>query len=203
MAFRALFPQEVHIESMVGGGSRLTLPKRWALLALPVIVLVIGTWLFMARDVFIGQSSLVNEILRVLRAKPLGLGSLIFLAAWLAAWILFGIWVLAALVWLVAGRERVSVEQGTLTLEQVVGSVGRRRRYDLQQVTGLRTLSLAPRARTEGVVMPFGFASGSLAFDYGSRMVRWGGGLSEDDERTVIEWLGQLGVSRTAQPDRA
>ena len=121
MAFVPVPKLEPHIEPTMGGGFRLTVPKRRALY--PMLLLP---------------------------------------------------------VWLVAGRERVRVEQGTLTLEQVVGAVGRRCSYELRQVTGLRTLPQTSQELMVGNMTPFGFGrTGGLAFDYGTSTVRWGAGLDE------------------------
>ena len=110
-------------------------------------------------------------------------------------WILLGTYALANVAWLVAGREHVRIEQGTLILEQMIGSLGRRRRYDLSAVTNLR---LVPRTRVErmqGMTMPFGFGRhGSLAFDHGPRVVQWGGGLDEREARAIVGWLEEQNV---------
>jgi hypothetical protein len=86
------------------------------------------------------------------------------------------------------------IEQGTLTLEQVVGSVGRRRSYDLRQVTGLRALPQTSQELMAANMAPFGFGrTGALAFDYGTSTVRWGGGLDQAEARVIVERLGERG----------
>jgi hypothetical protein len=117
-----------------------------------------------------------------------------FMIALIASWTLLGGWALAALMWLVAGRERVQVEQGTLTLERGVGIVRRRRRYDLRQVTRLRVLS-EKEARMGLLLM----LTPGLAFDYGGRTVQWGLSIDEIEARVIVERLGELGVSRSEE----
>jgi hypothetical protein len=121
----------------------------------------------------------------------------LFMVVWLTAWTLSGGWAAATVAWLFAGRERLRIEQGTLTLEHVVGPVGRRRSYDLRQVTGLRTLPQTSQEMMAANMVPFGFGrAGALAFDYGTSTVRWGAGLDEAEARVLMERLAERGVRR-------
>jgi hypothetical protein len=186
MAFVPVPRLEPHIEPTTGGGFRLTLPKRRSLFPM----LFLPVWL-------VGWAIGEITVLRQLLAGPHLGGPSLFMLVWVAGWTLGGGWALATVAWLVAGRERVRVEQGTLTLEQVVGPVGRHRSYDLRHVTGLRTLPQASHELIAGKMTPFGFGStGGLAFDYGTSTIRWGAGLDEAEASVVVERLGARGVSR-------
>jgi hypothetical protein len=139
-------------------------------------------------------------VLRQLLLGPHSGAPDLFMLVWVTGWTLGGGFALATVAWLFAGRERVRVEQGTLTLEQVVGPVGRRRSYDLRQVTGLRAVAQTSQELMAGNMTPFGFGrTGGLAFDYGTSTVRWGAGLDEAEARVVVERLGERGVSRVVR----
>src|SRR4051794_28828176 len=116
MAFVPVPRLEPHIEPTMGGGFRLTLPKRRSLLPMLFLPIWLVGWA-------IGEVTVLRQLLAASDLGP----SALFTLVWIAVWTFGGGWALATLAWLVAGRERVRVEQGTLTLEQVVGPVGRRR----------------------------------------------------------------------------
>jgi hypothetical protein len=113
-----------------------------------------------------------------------------FLLALIVTWTLLGVWALAVLAWRVAGRERVRVEQGTLILEQMIGPLRRRRRYDLRQVSRLRLLP-----EKEARVGLFLMLTPGLAFDYGDRTVQWGLGINKAEAHGIIGLLGERGVN--------
>ena len=190
MAFVPVPKLEPHIEPTMGGGFRLTVLKRRALFPMLFLPVWLVGWAF-------GEVTVLRQLLS---GSYSGAPDL-FMLVWVTGWTLGGGWALATVAWLVAGRERVRVEQGTLTLEQVVGGVGRRRSYELRQVTGLRTLPQTSQELMVGNMTPFGFGrTGGLAFDYGTSTVRWGAGLDEAEARVIVERLGERGVSRA---DRA
>jgi hypothetical protein len=177
---------EAQIEHTTRGGLQLTVPKRRALFPMLFLPLWLGAWAF-------GEVVVVKQLF----SGPHSGAPDLFMLVWLTAWTLGGGWALATMAWLFAGRERVRIEQGILTLEHVVGPLGRRRSYDLRQVTGLRTLSQTSQELMAANMMPFGFGrAGSLAFDYGTSTVRWGAGLEEAEARVIVERLGEEGVSR-------
>jgi hypothetical protein len=179
---------EPQIEHTMGGGFLLTVPKRrawWPMLFLPLWLVA---WAF-------GEVTVLRQLLSGFHS---GAPSL-FMIVWITAWTLGGSWALATVAWLFAGRERVRIEQGKLTLEHVLGPLGRQRTYELRQVTRLRTLSQTSQDLMAANMTPFGFGrAGALAFDYGSSTVRWGAGLDEAEARVVVERLVERGVSREA-----
>lgn len=178
---------EPPIEPTMGGGFVLTVPKRRPLFPILFLPVWLVGWAF-------GE---VTTLRQVLTGSSID-GSSLFTLVWLTGWTLGGAWALAMLLWLVAGRERVRVEQGTLTLEHLLGPFGRRRRYDLQQVTRLRSMPQTGQDLMAANMTAFGFGTtGALAFDYGTSTVRWGAGLDEAEARVVIHRLTQRGVARS------
>ena len=112
------------IEPTMGGGFVLTVPKRRSVFPMLFLPLWLVGWAF-------GEVTALGQVLT--GSSPDG--SSLFMLVWLTGWTLGGGWAIATLVWLIAGRERVRVEQGTLTLEHLGGPIARRRRYDLQHIT--------------------------------------------------------------------
>jgi hypothetical protein len=174
------------IEPTMGGGFRLTVPKHRPLFLMFFLPVWLVGWVF-------GE---VTALRQVFVGGPPG-GSDLFMLVWLTGWTVGGAWALATILWLAAGRERVQVQQGTLTLEHVVGTLGRRRSYDLQQVTRLRALPQTSQELMASNMTAFGLGkTGALAFDYGTSTVRWGAGLDEAEARVIVERLTQRGVAR-------
>lgn len=175
---------EPQIESTAGGGFTLTLPKRRPVFMLLFLPVWLVGWAF-------GEITVLSDLL----AGEAPSGTNLFQLAWLVGWTLGGAWALGTFAWLLAGRERIRVEQGTLTLEHVISGLGRRRAFALAHVRNLRSLPQTGQELLMGNMAAFGFGPvGALAFDYGSSTVRWGAGLDEAEARVILERLGQRGV---------
>jgi hypothetical protein len=134
-----------------------------------------------------GELSVMRELLDPSNKEPAA-----FPIAWLVAWTAGGAFAALVLLWLIGGREIVSVTGMMLQIRYDVFGIGYNRRYDLSQV---RFLRLAPVAynvhdlRTTGAF--WGMGHGPIAFDYGSRTVRLGTGLDEAEARVVLEKLAE------------
>ena len=96
-----------------------------------------------------------------------------------------------ALLWLILGRERLTIREGVLGRRVEVGALGITRAYDLAKISHLRLAELPPGVWqvVRAGPFPIGPAGGSIAFDYGGRMERLGAGLAEDEVPALIEVL--------------
>jgi hypothetical protein len=108
----------------------------------------------------------------------------------LAIWFLAGAWFVLSLFWMLLGRERMVFSEGSVLVQQTLLGLGRRREFDLQQVTEWRVSPALIGGRSAASVTMFGLgSSGAISFDYGARTIRLGAGLDEAEARMV---LGQL-----------
>ncbi|MGH2687976.1 MAG: hypothetical protein ACRDKW_04095 [Actinomycetota bacterium] len=101
--------------------------------------------------------------------------------AFLAVWVVGSVHGAYAWLWQFAGREIVAVRPSSLVLRREIFGFGRSREYDLRHVRDVR---VSPATRG-------GIAIGPLAFDYGARTYRFGGGVDEAEARDLVRWVKQ------------
>lgn len=80
---------------------------------------------------------------------------------------------LLLLLWTLFGCETITLKPGWLVVRFEVFGLGRSREYDGGHVKDLR-VGLAPEAQGGAVGFLPGLGMGAIAFDYGSRVVRFG-----------------------------
>jgi hypothetical protein len=114
----------------------------------------------------------------------------LFLLAWLSMWTIAGGAGIYAWLRMVAGREVVLLGGGVLAITDEVLSVGRSKEYDLAHIKNIRVEppTLFPMDMS-GALRFWGIGGGPIAFDYGSKTVRFGAGLDEAEARQVIQDL--------------
>jgi hypothetical protein len=124
-------------------------------------------------------------------------GASLFLLIWLLAWTVGGVAALAAWLWVAFGREIVTVTDRAVTVRRDVLGRGRGREHDMAHVRGLR-VSAAPFNPWDpgGALRMWGMGgAGTIAFDYGARTVRFGGGLDEAEARQIVaRVMGQFDI---------
>lgn len=126
---------------------------------------------------------------------PPSMGSAtIFLLKWLVMW-LIGLVVFGYLfLWMVAGKEVVTLAGGVLRISKKVGPLGTSQSYDIYKIRHLRAqpdewpTSLDKNQRRD-------WASGSVLFDYGAETIRFGEMLSEAEAKRIAAFLQQQRVS--------
>ena len=114
----------------------------------------------------------------------------LFLAVWFTLWTFGG--GVAIYTWLrmVAGRDLIVLGSGVLAIKSEIFGVGRRKEYDVAHIKNLR---LEPPTvfptDMSGALRFWGVAGGPIAFDYGSKTVRFAAGLDDAEARDVIQEL--------------
>jgi hypothetical protein len=152
------------------------------------VVLFLGAWLV---GWGFGEVSAITMILSSGRV-----GSVIFVAAWLVLWTVGGAAVMTALAWMAVGKETIAIANGELAVRQSIGRLARAREYDLNAIRNLRTASLELDPLSPGAAFRWlGLSGGRLAFDYGARTYRLGGGLDEAEAEALLGEL-QAGLPR-------
>ncbi len=115
----------------------------------------------------------------------------LFLLVWLTIWTVGGVHVIRRLVWMLAGREIISISQTEFRIHRQGQLFSNPKVYDVKEVKRLLVNST-------GGIHPFfrefhssGFwnmgNNGMLKFDYGLKTVHLAGGIDEAEARHLLE----------------
>ena len=111
------------------------------------------------------------------------------MVGWLGAWTVGGCAAIAYWMWSVAGHEIISLTPTSLAIRRDILGFGRSREYDLPSVKNLR-VDRAPINNSFTWSSPSrSMLGGAIAFDYGSKTFRFGGGVDEAEASQLIELL--------------
>ncbi|HEX9020177.1 MAG TPA: hypothetical protein VF903_02825 [Nitrospirota bacterium] len=115
-------------------------------------------------------------------------GALLFTVAWLVAWTIGGAFAIYIWLWNVAGKERITINNLSLTVKHDLFGYGRGKEYETSQISNLRVSAQPynPFNLSTGL-QSLGAGGGLLAFDYGSRTYRFGSGIDEAEANRIIE----------------
>lgn len=112
-----------------------------------------------------------------------------FLLAWMLLWGAAGAGAVAHLAWLVAGRERVLIEDSDLVIHHGLGRLWWSRRWPLDSIRRLRAFGREiPPLLALGLDVAGRGASG-VRFESGGRVVRFARTLDERDARAIVHLL--------------
>lgn len=111
-----------------------------------------------------------------------------FLWFWLIGWTIGGAFALLGLLWLVAGREILTISNSRLVLERRIFALGTKREYEISSVKSIRVNPNEGLYANRSAAGMFGINSGSIAFDYGMKTVRFGA-VDEAEASHIIEQL--------------
>jgi hypothetical protein len=145
------------------------------------IILFIGFWLC---GWAFGEFSVIRQLAT---GKAPG-GAVLFMFGWLGAWTVGGCFAISFWLWSMAGHEIVSLTPTSLTIRRDILGFGRSREYDLPSVKNLRIDNTAVNGRYyQGFSLTPG--GGTIAFDYGAKTFRFGGGVDQAEASHLIELL--------------
>jgi hypothetical protein len=117
-----------------------------------------------------------------------------FLLLWLVMWTAGGIAVVTTLLWQLAGREVISANSLALSRRIEAFGIGITRSYTLNAIRDLRaTPYVNPRYTRQRAILPWagGDGSGSIAFDYGARTIRFAPGIEEAEAKMLVADLAR------------
>lgn len=106
---------------------------------------------------------------------------------WLAVWTVVGLASLHAWLWLVAGREVVTVDTAALAIRREVLGVGRTRDYAFAHISNFQAVPWTEPPST------WASRGGSVLFGYGSDTVRFGIGLSGLEAKQLVRAVREAG----------
>src|SRR5262245_31140426 len=161
------------------GGVRLTIEiptkRNW------FVILFLGFWLC---GWAVGELMLPTKLLTGSAPRA----ATTFMLAWLGAWTLGGAAAITIFLWMLAGRETISVTQDALSVRRHVYALGLTRTYALQHLSRLRLETHAYNMFDPQMMFAFyGIGGGRVAFDYGSSTVRFGNRIEEPDALRILE----------------
>ncbi|HSZ95668.1 MAG TPA: hypothetical protein VK767_05100 [Bradyrhizobium sp.] len=144
------------------------------------LILFLGFWLC---GWFFGEFSTIRQLATGKTATGISL----FMVVWLGGWTVGGAAAIYFWLWNIAGHEIISLTPSSLTIRRNILGFGRSREYDLPSVKNLRIIFTL--ANTNLTIPAQSFGGGTIAFDYGAKTFRFGGGLDEAEASHLIELL--------------
>ena len=172
-------PGPRHIAIFSGAETRITIPakKNWFMLLFMLVWLTGWT---------LGEvSGVINVWTAVSRGQTGG-----FMVFWLLGWTIAGTYMLLGVLWQIAGQEIIQIVDGSFEIRYAIGDLGTAKRYALTDIKSLRVSPAAPLSiwnsrRNQSL---FG-EPGTLAFDYGSRTIRFGRSVDEAEAKQIVASL--------------
>src|SRR5262245_24462670 len=117
-------------------------------------------------------------------------GPVPFLLFWLVGWTVGGGFALFVFLWMLAGRERISLQPRVLAVRRDLFGFGVTREYDLAQIRNVR-VSAVPYDPSNWATMGrfWGLGGGPVAFDYGARTIRLAAAVEEPEATQIVSEL--------------
>ena len=112
----------------------------------------------------------------------------LFLVGWLGVWTIGGAVAIYFWLWSPAGHEIVLLTPTSLTIRRDILGIGRSSEYDLPSVKNLRVEVMLGKNNLH-LFSTQSLAGGTMAFDYGAKTFRFGGGVDEAEASHLIELL--------------
>jgi hypothetical protein len=97
------------------------------------------------------------------------------------------------LSWLLFGVEVIKVDPAGIKMRRQILGLGRTRECDGDHIRRLRAAPIvyATTYRNNFTWEYLGLAGGQIAFDYGAKTVRFGGGIDEAEARMIVDAITQ------------
>ena len=161
-------------------GLRIVVPARRHLLPLLFLPLWLCAW----------AAGLLAVSATLLFGSGAGGPPQLFMLVWLAGWTAGGLFALYQLLWMLVGREIVTVEGSVLAQQRKLFGWARGQRFDLRQVRDLR-VGPAPFDPWSGSAgwRYWGVGNGTIAFDYGARTYRFADSLDEAEAKAIVQTI--------------
>lgn len=139
----------------------------------------------------------------------------VFLLIWFALWIVteffmlrtvladpevslvffFIVWTLSGAVglyiqlWMIAGREIITLKSGVFTIKYALFGWVRAREYELQHISNLQVDPEPYDSEGPRLSAVYPFRTGPIMFEYGAKTVRFADGVSEAEARGIVSEL--------------
>jgi len=115
-----------------------------------------------------------------------------FMLLWLIGWTVGGLFAISTLFWQLAGKELVEINGMGIKLSRRVWGVGWSQQYAAADIQDLR-VSPQPvtHYRRSRRLNYWGSTEGVIAFDYGAKTIRFGGGVDEAEAKQIVKTIQQ------------
>ncbi len=173
-------------------GTTVTIPSKGNRVAVAFLVL----WLCFWAIGFLGVLSVLiggvySFFMGTLQNQSYFVG--VFLFVWLSGWSAGGYFALKYLLWMIRGREIITIENGLLSIQKK-GSVGdKKKTYDLNEATGFRVTQRVEigyyRSKSVNLIQ-----SGIIAFDYGMKTINFGENIDEAEAKFILKKYQEKGL---------
>ncbi|MCL5773623.1 MAG: hypothetical protein M1536_04515 [Firmicutes bacterium] len=137
---------------------------------------------------FTGEIFAVKQLIKGAPSKGIDA----FLLFWLCGWTLGGAFVLATALWLIAGREIITISAETIKIEIKVFNIGLSKEYAMSEAKNFRLNSSGSSSFSQVGTMPF-MTGGAIAFDYGMRTIRFARGIDEAEASSLVDKFKERG----------
>jgi hypothetical protein len=115
-----------------------------------------------------------------------------FFVFWAIGWTLSGLLVIFIWLWNMKGREIVTMSDTELRRYRDYILFSRTGRYRIELISNLRLTDLDPSSlETRGGMEFWGLSGGSVTFDYGSDIQKFGLGIDDQEANRIIESIKQ------------
>ena len=180
------FVGKANIKEISGGYKvEIPAPRNWFVIIFLTVWL--GGW-------SIGWISVVSILLSDLGDAS---GIDLFLLFWLTGWTVGGAVAIKTLVWMIFGKEIITIKSGQLAIERAGDLLSMKKEYDLQiaksfEVKESSGFDYFNKSTHAGFVNPS--VMGTLRFDYGLSTIRFGIGIDAAEGKFLLEKFKSKGL---------
>ncbi len=144
-----------------------------------IIFLFAAFWLWV-----LGQRIIIDLIVGIYVLEGYGY----FFLFWFVAWSFLGFMIFLKFLWVLTGKEMVTVSSYTLKLDKIYLGIRKSKEYYLDGIKDLRIEKPLFLRRQKGILFNF-FFKGFLKFDYGSNTVTFMSSVDEDEAAYILEQI--------------
>jgi len=113
---------------------------------------------------------------------------LIVLGIWLSLFTVAGLFMVYALLWQIAGIEKVKISGYSMEICRMLFGVKRKKEYSSEYIKDLRvsTISRSEIFGWSSFLGSLGLTGGMIGFDYGAKTFKFGSGIDEAEAKMII-----------------
>lgn len=130
----------------------------------------------------------------LLRGQMKDIGGKVFIAVWLVGWTVGGGFAIFIWLWMIFGKEIITLKSDVLCIKKDVNGFGKEHEYDLSHLKNIRLMPGGFNPFDFSSSMRFwGYGGGLIAFDYGAKTFRFGSSIDEAEAEIIISKLKERG----------
>jgi hypothetical protein len=146
------------------------------------IIIFLGAWL---GGWLMGELFVSGMFISRLAGNPAGL----FVLFWLVAWTAGGFFAFRTFLWMVKGKEVITVGQNTLKIDRKGSLLFKAKVYDLNEVKNLRVQDDFLNFFWRRSDLSAFNSAGMIRFDYGLKTIKFAQGIDEAEAKFILDKL--------------